>query len=380
MPLELTTFADKLRRYRAQFEASIDEVSESTGIPAEVLSAFESAQRKPTGDEVLILADYYKCDFRFFISNEQLAPFEQTEKLFRKLGDKLTPADRWAIQEFLFLCESEAFLARSRGGAIPRAFAFAKKGTFLKRQGEEAALRLRRHLGYEPYQIPVDVFDDFRAIGIHVFRRQLENSSISGLYLKHPTAGKCVLVNYSEDVYRQRFTAAHEAAHSILDEEEDFVVSASWDHSSLVEARANTFAGHFLVPPEYVQRMPATVWDDTSIVATANRLRVNVDVLVIALQRENLIDNDAVLRFKGLRIPRTDKIDPELPSSLSATGRALKIELLRRGLSNHYARLCFDAYERGLISASRLAELMLTDEKGLAEIGSAYGWSPKHGA
>jgi len=96
--------------------------------------------------------------------------------------------------------------------------------------------------------------------------------------------------------------------------------------------------------------MPGGDWDETSILETANRLRVNVDVLVIALRREGRIDDDAVARFKGLKVPRTDKVDPELPSSLSGAGRAFKIELLRRGLSTHYARLCFDAYDRKLVS------------------------------
>jgi len=32
-------------------------------------------------------------------------------------------------------------------------------------------------------------------------------------------------VNYSEDVYRQRFTAAHELAHAIFDSDDSAVVS-----------------------------------------------------------------------------------------------------------------------------------------------------------
>ena len=381
MPSELTSFPDKLRRYRAQFDASIEDVSKATGIAADALTAFESGQRQPTGDEVLILADYFKCDFKFFISNERLAPFEQTEKLFRKLGDELSRTDRWAIQEFLFLCECEAFLETALGLPSPRAFAFVKQGKFFKRHGEDAARQLRQHLRYEVNRIPEDIYDDFRAIGIHVFRRELENSDISGLYLKHPSAGKCVLVNYAEDVYRQRFTAAHEAGHSILDDEEDFVVSfAKWDPKDLVEVRANTFAARYLLPPEFLQDMATIAWDETSIVAEANRLRVNAATLVIALQREGRLDEAATLRFKGLKIPGIDKTDPELPPSLSEKARALKIDLLRRGLSTHYARLCFDAYERGLVSAARLADMMLTDEHGLTEIGSLYGWSQQHGA
>ena len=381
MPLELTTFADKLRRYREQFDATIEQVAEATGIAPATLAALEAAAQAPTGDDVLILADYFKCDYKLFVSNEQLAPFEQTEKLFRKFGEAISAADRWAIQEFLYLCDCEAFLDHALGRSPPRRFDFAKSGTFFKAHGEKAAVGLRRHLGYAPHEVPVDLFADFRAIGVHVFRRHLQNSNISGLYLKHPTAGKCVLVNYSEDVYRQRFTVAHEGGHSILDHEDDFVVSfAKWDHSDLVEVRANTFAAHLVVPPEYVEKMPAIGWNRASILDAAHRLRVNVDVLVIALQHAGRLSTADAKSFKGLKVPREPKVDPELPTSLSVAARARKEGLLQRGLSTHYARLCFDAYDAGIISSGRLAEMMLTDEQGLADIGSIYGWIPKHGA
>jgi Zn-dependent peptidase ImmA (M78 family) len=379
MPLELTTFADKLRRYRAQFDLlAAHEGQDERQLGRRIATR---GARQPTGDEVLVLADYFKCDFRFFISNEQLAPFEKTEKLFRKFGDELSSADRWAIQELLYLCECEAFLDVILERSRTTTFTFLKHGTYFKRHGEEAAEQLRRHLRYQPNEIPIDIFADFRHIGIHVFRRKLDNSNISGLYLKHPTAGKCVLVNYAEDVYRQRFSVAHEAGHSILDDDEDFVVTfVKWNYSDLVEIRANTFAAHFLLPPEYVKQMPGSNWNESTIIAEAQRLHVNVETLVIALERESRIGEDTARRLKTTRVPVTVKSDPELSSSLSPGARALKLDLLRRGLSTYYVRLCFDAYDRGLVSAARVAEMMLTDDRNLLDIGSLYGWTPKHGA
>ncbi|MCC6130679.1 MAG: helix-turn-helix transcriptional regulator, partial [Acidobacteria bacterium] len=204
MAFDLTLFSNKLRRYRTQFDVSIEHLATATGLSVEVLTCLDAGTRTPTGDEVLILADYFKCDYKFFISNEQLAPLEQTDKLFRKHGGDLTPADRWAIQEFLYLCECEAFLLDVLQRPAPRLFTFTKKGSYFKGHGEAAARELRRHLGFVENAIRGDIFAVFREIGVHIFRRRLENSRISGLYLKHPTAGKCVLVNYSEDVFRQR--------------------------------------------------------------------------------------------------------------------------------------------------------------------------------
>src|SRR5208283_3514988 len=255
MAFDLLSLGSKLRRYRNQFEATLQEVSQATGIAEETLAAFEEGNREPTGDEILILADYYKCDYSFFTSNERLAAFEQTEVLFRKHGKEISAADRWAIQEFLYLCACEQFLLAQLVGEIDRSeFKFQKRRKFFKDHGKEAAAALRRHLGHGSEAIP-NIYRDFRTIGYHVFRRKLENSRISGLYLRHPYAGKCLLVNYTEDIYRQRFSAAHVAGHAILDDEEDFVVSfTSWQKGDLSEIRANTFASAYLLPEAFLKK------------------------------------------------------------------------------------------------------------------------------
>ena len=191
MAFDLLALGKKLRRYRNLFEASLQEVSQATGIPEPVLASFEEGKREPSGDEILILADYYKCDYSFFTSNERLNALEQTEVLFRKHGKEISAADRWAIQEFLYLCACEEFLMAQLVGVMHldrSEFKFQKRGSFFKGHAKEAALALRQHLGYGSEAIPKDVYRDFRRIRFHVFRRKLENSRISGLYLRHPNA------------------------------------------------------------------------------------------------------------------------------------------------------------------------------------------------
>ncbi len=380
MPLDLELLGSKLRRYREQLQVSLSDVSSATGIPEESLATLENGQRQPTGDEVLILADYYKCDYKFFISNEQLAPFEQTESLFRKHGNEFSKSDRWAVQEFLYLCECEEFLL----GLLPRhdrrPFSFVKKGTHYKKHGEDTAAALRKHLGYDVNQIPMDIYDDFRRIGLHVFRHQLDNSNLSGLCIKHPFAGKCILINYSEDVYRQRFSAAHEAGHTILDADRDFIVSFTWDSTDLSEIRANTFASRYLMPPEFLRRIPdAKSWSPEKGIEWANRLKVSTQALAYALKDANLISDAVETLIKSVKVPAASKVDPELPTSLSLTSRERREGLLRRGLSTFYVGLCFDAYEQGMISAGRLAEMLLVDEKELLTIANIYGRSLTYG-
>src|SRR6185295_885484 len=137
-------------------------------------------------------------------------------------------------------------------------------GGYFKKHGQDAAGQLRRHLRYQPAEVPADVFYDCRRMGVHVFRRALENSNISGLFIQHPAAGPCILVNYSEDLFRQRFTVSHELGHALFDNGEEFVVSF-YGKEDLVEVRANTFAAHFLLPDEYLARLPAVKWENETI-------------------------------------------------------------------------------------------------------------------
>lgn len=380
MTFDLSLFSSKLKQYREQLETSLDEVSAVTGISTQALATLENAERRPTGDEVLILADYYKCDYQFFISNEKLTPFEQTETLYRRHGNEFSKGDRWAIQEFLFLCECESFLLKSFSKIDYKPFVFSKAGSYFIGHAEEAAIRLREHLGYSSTQVGSDIYDDFRRLGFHIFRRQLGNSNISGLYIKHPAAGKCILVNYSEDVYRQRFTAAHESAHAILDTEEDFIVSFVRDKSNLVEVRANTFASRYLMPPDFFRNIPdSSNWTTDQAIDWANRLKVSTEALANALKNANLISESTEKQIKAVKVPSDRKTDPELPASLSPASRQRREQALKRGLSTFYVNLCFDAYEQGFISAGRLAEMLLVSERELNEMADLYGRALRYG-
>jgi Zn-dependent peptidase ImmA (M78 family) len=382
MALDLKLVSDKLRRYREQFQVSIEELANSTGIDANLLKAYEVGEKEPTGDEILVLADYYKADFKFFISNERIAPFEQTETLFRMHGGQLSKADRWTIQEFLFLAECEAFLQQEVEHTKNLDFAFVKKGTYYKQHGIDAAHSLREKLGYAENVVPLDIYRDFRSIGIHVFRRRLENSNVSGLFIKHPVAGKCILVNYTEDVYRQRFTAAHEAAHAILDgDNEDVIISfTKWKRGDLKEIRANSFASSYLMPRNILRAIPnPQAWDKNKAIHWANQLKVSTTALANALLSSNLVSSTIAEALKAYKVPQEVKSDPEISATLSSRMKERKRQLLQQGLSNYYVKLCFEAYRRGIITAARLGEMTLVTEIELHEIIELYGEKLSYG-
>jgi Zn-dependent peptidase ImmA (M78 family) len=370
MALDLKEFSGKLLRCREQLRLSFADVSTSTGIPEERLASLEAGNAAPTGDEVLIIADFYMCDYRFFVSNEKLASFEQTENMYRRYGDQFSKSDRWGVQEFLFLCECEELLIRTL--QKPRTeFRYEPRGPYFKGHAEEAATSLRQHFGYGDDPVAPDVYSDFRKIGLHVFRRRLDNSNISGLTVRHPAAGPCILVNYSEDIYRQRFTAAHEAAHAIIDQTEIVVSFSKWDPKNLVEIRANTFASRYLLPRPLLKRLPVRVWNQSEIIEWSMKLKVSTSLLATALKENGLIDDDTYRDLIKVKVKATLKTDPEL-DGLTAKSRERKKMLLERGLSAFYVSLCFDALTDGVITNARAAEMLLIDEEQLSELAEMF--------
>lgn len=380
MGINLSLLGDKVRRYREQLLLSVEELSVASGIETSRLKSIEAGHLEPSGDEVLIFADVFRCDYKFFVSGEGKAPFQQTDELYRRYGTEFSKEDRRNIQEVLFLCETEKALESILQRPLPSPpISFQKKGNYFKGHAAEAAIAVRRALHLKPNEVSLNVYDDIRRFGVRVFRRQLGNSNISGLFIKHPTAGKCIVVNYSEDVYRQRFTAAHEFGHTILDDERDVVVSfTKWDHKDLVEIRANNFASQYLLPPETLRSLPSETWTDDGLVEWASKLKVSVSALVNALDELGIVDGDHVRRGPVLRVPPEEKIDPELPDGLSTKGRVAKARLLKLGLSDYYASLCFDAYSQAEISRGRLAECLLIDDAELSAISQLYGRQLRH--
>lgn len=382
MSIDYQSIAQKLKQARELQSIMIETVSQETGINAERIHYIEAGQARPSGDEVLILANYYRHDFRDFLDDKRPAPFDQTDLLYRRHGDEFLFRDRRSIQEFLFLCEIESFI-EAEFDIKKQKFSFTPRGSYFKGHGETAAYDLRAYLEYIPNEIPRDVFADFRKIGCHVFRRRLENSDISGLYVEHPIAGHCLLVNYQEDVYRQRFSVSHEAAHAIFDSSDSVVVTfrkgdSRHSEDKLKETRANRFASCYLMPPDQLPRVSR--WTPEQATHWAQQFRVSTEALSYALLEADLVDASTAKIIRSVTVQNAEKIDPEAPESLNDRQRERRMELLERGLSDYYVKLCFEACRQGLISVGRLSEALLADHGETREISVLFGRTIHHGS
>jgi Zn-dependent peptidase ImmA (M78 family) len=306
---------ERLRLARELWAYTPSEVQESTGIDQDRLHNLEQSKIIPSGDEILILSSFYKKNFIDFVIKQDHEPFQESEILFRRYGKSFTKEDRQAIQEFIFLCQTEHQLESALGIRKIR-FDFIKKGENYKSHGKNAAEKLRAALDHKNNEVHLDMYSDFRNTGIHVFRRRLSNPEISGLYIFHPSAGHCILINYNEDIYRQRFSAAHEAAHAIFDSNSHAHVSyfgnkPNHRDEKYREIRANAFSSHYLRPETVIKNIQPPI-SETLAKKLSQELKVSTTALAFRLKEAGIISESSCDEIKQIRVNSIDKVDPAI--------------------------------------------------------------------
>jgi Zn-dependent peptidase ImmA (M78 family) len=375
MAFTARAFGRKLATIRTAFGQDREELALSSGIRSDRLAVLEDGAAEPTGDEILILADRFKKNFHYFLADDADDPDTDVELLFRTKGDEIPPADRVAISEFVYLCRCQSILERDLGRrASHPGFQFQPQNRYFIGDGRNCAAELRRHLGLNGNEVIRDLFGYMRSMGFKIFRRRLQNSNISGLFMRHPEAGPCVLVNLAEGMARQRFSAAHEWGHGLMDDK-PMVLSTigEWNSADLVELRANTFASDFLMPAALLRSIGN--WNDPRVVSDwAERFRVSVPALLTALFASKLIDREKREELRSAAARPPEPPDPEL-ESVSPNQLARRRVLMERGISAEYVHLCFEAFSQSLISFGLLCEMLLSSASGVHEIAQLFGQS-----
>lgn len=360
--IDLNKLAIKILRCRSNLKLSLEEVHELSGISIERLTQIENANIEPSGDEILILADVYREDYKYFISNEKLSASEKVEELYREKGNIFTKEDRKIIQNFIILCENEQFVWNALKKEQKTFAPNFNRERILKKDGESVAKQLRIELGYDD-KTYLNLYADFRKLGIHIFRSSLSGSSLSGLYIKHPYAGSCILINYDENTYRQNFTLAHEVGHALMDGNNyNISFMNEGTNNSFREYRANNFASCFLVPRDIIKNIDRTTISKSFLKNQAKKFRINVIALLIALKEAEIIREEEfdLYRKMNITIPINEQIDYEFERLTDKLEESYR-RAVERSLSPSYIRDCYSAYENRIISENRLAEMLMTD-------------------
>jgi len=370
MAFDYVVLGRKLKKARESLLIAPQESALRLQISLQEYLDIEEGRNEITGDQLVLLSVMYRRDFRYFVTGDYPSAESQVQEIFRR-NAALSKSDRIAFQEFVRLCEYEDFLERGvyqrQPTKIPNYAQYPFNHSYFKRQGEEAASLERERLGLG--QQPVEnIFELIRNQGIHIFKRQLEDKNISGLYINHPVAGHCILINYLDDLYRQNFSAAHEYCHALFDSSEGQEVTylKSLNARSELEWRANSFAGSFLVSKQRIESdySPAESYEAwvSLIRRIAERFRVSSQVVIIRLSDLKWLNEalkDQLMQEKRLVIKHDEKFDPETPPTLSSGMRSKSAQIIRQGLSWHFIDLCTEAYRRREITHHKLLDMLL---------------------
>lgn len=252
----------RLKAVRESVELTQREVSEKTDIGRSALSDIENGKRRVDSVELEALAELYGVRVSDFFE-ETVVDTSSIVAKFRSdpdLADDETLDE--AVRRFVRLCstlaELESELDQAPEGSLelygqpPLA---SKKAAV--QQARQLARTERSRLDLESQPIS-NIAELVNNQGVRVGDHELPNE-ISGLFFRHPEAGPFIIVNQSHATVRRRFSVAHEYCHALFDHSEDAIVSRTGE-TGLREARANSFAAHFLMPPQGVRELI----DDTS--------------------------------------------------------------------------------------------------------------------
>lgn len=350
----------KLREARENQQYAIGEITEFINkSPEEYQMIEEGKYLTLSGDTIVLLSKFLNIDYRFLVTGNYPSAESQIKELFRQ-NNELSKRDRRAIQSFIRLCETKNDIEKMLGvlKSNPVDYSRYNFGTKVhKYQGVKAARLERERLGASDGIS--NIYSLLRKQKVHIFRRTLDDRNISGVYIKHPNAGHCILINYVDDIYRQNFSTAHEYCHVLFDSNIKQSISFGSDNS-FIEVRANNFASNFLLPQEALVGLSDYSYNSLFlwIPRLCKKYKVNKQVVIIALKEMNYINEEmkkALLNDKTLKISSSLKEDPEL-KDVSPNLHEPISNIIRNGISLEYMNLCRYAYQQDIITYSKLIE------------------------
>ena len=349
----------KLRQLRENEGLSQQEVANSLGWGSHVITGnVENGSRDLKAWELSKLSDLLK------ISIQELLPSKVTEspKAFVLWRDK--PTEKVALiqeRKFLDVCRKFNFLEdvlelpkkRLAKRNLPSFSLNLSTTTFSDVFALAEKCRDELGLGAYPAKGLISVLEDEYDIKF-VYLNIGDNRGSAAC--TESEFGKCIMLNIPEAPWRRNFSIAHELFHIITWDEALFEqIQANkllWEKN---EKLANAFAAGLLMPQEQTRQLVKESQTDSGKLSFSD---------VLAIARDFEVSTEALLwRLVGLNILKRESVEtlqnnPEF--------KALELESnSNRELKDHFqswrfVRLAFQAYSRGRLSRTKLADYLDT--------------------
>lgn len=342
----------RLQRARLAAGLSQAQVADALEIPRSAVSLIEAGRRSVSSVELAKLTRVYGKPASAFL----FEPNEERVLEYFRTDSPVEERDRAVVSEAVEWCRYYAMLEDAVHGQprfdlptypVPRGLAI--------QQGAYLAEQERRRLGLGDASVP-SMIDLLEHGGVKVLLREFPpGSTVSGCYFFSPDVGPCVLINAADRASRQRWTAAHECGHFLVDRDElPGEICDTRRRNELFEMRANAFAAAFLLPEGGVDGALAGLG--------AERQRVEPEHAV-HLMHDFGVSYEAVLwRLLNLGWISRDRREQLAVASPSALAAALGYPEEDPGASEpqpeRWRTIAIDAWRAGEISLGKLSELL----------------------
>jgi Zn-dependent peptidase ImmA (M78 family)/transcriptional regulator with XRE-family HTH domain len=344
----------RIKSERERLGLSLEELASELKISRQTLSQIEKGQSVLSSDKLYLLAKKAGRRISFFYEEEAepIAIFfraDSAEQVDLELENDLK-------RRLSLYADLEEILDITHVRYIPparRVKSFSSAGKHLIK---DCAKEERARLGIGDAPIK-DVFELLSDRGLKIICVDTELEDFYGASAYSQEWGACIFVNTNHRISleRQVFTVAHEYGHLIFHQPQ--FVKGGIQHYSKGSGRGKAeeekivdfFAGNFLVPESYLRKVIPTVKFITpeDVLYAKKIFGVSYKTIIERLAHLKIIKESAkgifYGRFAKLGIKKDEEPEPMAPEHL--------------GRNRRYEELTRVAYESGLITLSKFAEL-----------------------
>jgi XRE family transcriptional regulator, fatty acid utilization regulator len=342
------TIGSKLENVRKRLNWTLSDVSDKTGLAQSALSEFENGKRSPKVAQLKQLADVYRRDIGFFLSEEPL-PNEAVLWRQEPTGDHASEVKARLIR----LAESFQNLEVINGETPPPPLyqQTGKASTFSYRSAEALASKARSlyKLGEKPAWTLLQTLEE--ELRVKIFHLDLQPTGCAACTLSD-TYGAAVLLNANHVRWGRNFDLAHELFHLMTwklfrNVQEGVDVKATNEEESF----ADCFAANLLMPSDPLKEAVTEI--------SSGRTKLTSDDVSEIARRFDVSAQASAFRIANVyRVGKEDKerFVREVAASSDSWNR-------HKGENPplfpfRYQALAKKAHRRGSISTGRYAEYM----------------------
>jgi Zn-dependent peptidase ImmA (M78 family) len=364
------TIGARLQTARRAMGLTQTEVGMQLEMVTSTVSAIEAGKRSVSGTELYRFAEIYKRPLAYFLGGEPPSESPGFQYLFRQVDEQIL--DRPSIVKLEQLAADYQLLEELVGAVpLPLPPDYSTFGFRTTADAETLAEmeRSRLSLGDVPIRDLADLLDE--QVGARTFMLPVANQSWSGVVVRDGSERPCIAVNSKEEFYRRNYDLGHEYAHALVhlgrrDQPQGRIdVTAELGARQTPEERfADAFAAAFLMPKravleqlERTMRARAGKFTDEDLVHLAMHFGVSGQAMSLRLVSLGKLPRSAhdqywkqAESFKAL----AGMLGYEIENSEAFWGAPVI-------LPKRFRYLALKAYQRDIISVSKLAELLRED-------------------